>query len=189
MKKQMISGALLALCSTLAIAHPEHALTSVTAGFMHPLTGWDHLLMLLAVGIWSAKSSSTKIRLELPITFISVLALGVSLGFFGLSFAAIEATIAISVIAMGLLMMLKLPESSAVRTSIVAVFAVLHGLVHGAELSGQYYSEVMAGLLLASLLLGGIGFCIGRFQNKVSYWFNSGLALLMVCVGGMQLVG
>jgi len=187
MKKQMISGVLLTLCSSLAIAHPGHALTSAAAGFMHPLTGWDHLLMLLAVGVWSAKSSA-KIRLELPATFILVLAFGVSLGFFGLSFAAIETTVAISLIVMGVLMLLRLPDSSALRMSVVAVFAMIHGLVHGTELSGQYYVEVMAGLLLASLLLGGIGFCIGRFQHKISYWFNSGLALLMLCVGSMQLV-
>lgn len=187
MKKQLVVGSLLALCSTLAAAHSGHALASVEAGFLHPFTGWDHLLMLLAVGAWSAQSSGNK-SLDLPLTFILVLAFGASLGFFGLSISGLETAIALSVMAMGLLMAVKLPNSTAVRMGVVAVFALFHGLAHGVELSAQHYAAVMAGMLLAAALLSGLGFWVGSYRNQISFWFNKVLALLMLGFGGLLLM-
>lgn len=187
MKKQIVSGSLLALCSTLAVAHPGDVLTSAAAGFIHPFTGWDHFLMLLAVGVWSAKSLG-KVSVELPITFMLTLALGASVGFIGLSVAGLETAIAISVIAMGLLVTVKPPKSTIVRVGIVAAFAMLHGVAHGVELSSQQYVSVMIGMLLATALLSGIGYWVGSRRNQLVYWVNKGLALLMLGVGGMLLM-
>jgi len=186
MKKQIVSGSLLALCSTLAFAHSSDALISAAAGFTHPFTGWDHFLMLLAVGVWSAKSVG-KSSVELPITFMLTLGFGASLGFVGLSFSGLETAIAISVIAMGLLVAVKPPKSTVVRVSMLAVFAMLHGVAHGVELSSQHYASVMIGMLLATALLSGIGYWVGSHRSQLVYWVNKGLALSMLCVGGMLL--
>ncbi|MFT6067275.1 MAG: urease accessory protein [Methylophilaceae bacterium] len=187
MGKKIASGSLLALCSTLAFAHPGDALTSTAAGFIHPFTGWDHFLMLLAFGVWSAKSLG-KASVGLQITFMLTLAFGASLGFIGLSFLGVEMAVAISVIAMGLLVTVKPPKSAIVRVSIVATIAMLHGLAHGVELSSQHYVSVMIGMLLATALISGIGYWVGSHRNQLVYWVNKGLALLMLGVGIMLLM-
>jgi len=187
MKKQLIVGSLLALSSTLVMAHPGHALTSMEAGFMHPLTGWDHLLMLLGVGMWSA-SASGKARLDLPLTFILVLALGASLGFFGVSIAGVETGIAMSLVIMGLFMVFKRPNTMPVRMGVLALFGILHGLAHGVELHAQHYAAVMFGMLLATVLLSVLGFWVGSYRNQVAYWFNKVLAASMLGLGSVLLM-
>lgn len=187
MKKQLAVGVLLAIFSTFAMAHSGHGLTNAVAGFMHPFTGLDHLLMILAVGVWSARSSG-KASVELSVTFILMLAFGASLGFFGLSIAGLETAIAVSVIAMGLLITLKIPSSTIFRLSIVSVFAILHGVAHGVELSSQHYAAVLLGMLLATTIISAVGYWIGSYRHQLIYWLNKLLALSMIAVGSLLLM-
>lgn len=207
MKKQLMGGIACSLFSTIVLAHPGHDLTSAYAGFTHPFLGLDHLLMMLAIGVWAAKLSGA-LRWQLPATFIGFMAVGAGLGFMGLTVSSVETAIAASVISMGVLLVINLPIPAIGRVSIVAVFATMHGLAHGLELltaptpmpnialvstaliqglSLQHYS-VLVGMLLATALLHGIGFIVGSQRHLVMQWFNNGLAFVMLIAGGLLLL-
>ena len=187
MKKQLIGGILLLLFSTLALAHPGHGLSSAYAGFTHPLMGWDHLLMMLAVGVWAAKLAGN-MRWQLPLTFISFMAIGAGLGFLGLRLVGVETAIASSVIAMGVLLVINLRLSPSVRVAIIASFALLHGLAHGVELNSTQNASALLGMLLATLLLHCIGYVAGMQRYQVRRWVDVGLAVLMVFAGSLLLI-
>ena len=187
MKKQILFGLLLASTSTLAMAHPGHGMESAYAGFMHPLTGLDHLLVMLAVGLWAGKLGG-KACWQLPLTFMLVMALGAILGMTGISFSGIETAIAATVMAMGVLLVISLPISAVVRTGLVAIFALMHGLAHGAELSGQSGLHVLAGMLLATGLLHAAGLLLSSQQLKWTKWIHTGFGLGFMLAGGYLLI-
>lgn len=187
MKKQLIGGVLLSLFSTLALAHPGHGLSSAYAGFMHPFMGWDHLLMMLAVGVWAAKLTGN-LRWQLPLTFVSFMAIGAGVGFLGLRLVGMETAIASSVIAMGVLLVMNLRLSSQLRVVIIASFALFHGLAHGVELNSTQNVSALVGMLLATLILHGIGYVAGLQQHQIRRWVDIGLAIVMVFTGGLLLV-
>lgn len=121
------------LTPALAFAHPGHDSSGLMAGVAHPLTGLDHLLAMLAVGLWAAQQQSAA-RWALPVTFVASLLLGGVLGFAGLHIPFMETGIAASVLALGLLVAVaaRLPMSLALGMS--ALFALIHGVAHGLEL-------------------------------------------------------
>lgn len=194
MKKQLIAGAVSSLFSTLVLAHPGHGLTSAYAGFAHPFMGLDHLLMMLAIGLWAAKLTG-RLRWQLPVIFISFMAIGAGLGFLGLNVPGIETCIAASVMAMAVLLVINLSISPIGRISTVAAFATMHGLAHGLELSATQNLllqdavfqgvSVLSGVLLATALLHGIGFFVGMQRYLIAKWVNTGLALVMFVAGGL----
>lgn len=195
MKKQMITGVLCFLISAVASAHPGHELasgmTSFSAGFMHPLTGWDHLLVMFAIGVWAAKLGG-KARWQLPLAFVITMALGAILGLIGLSFAGVETAIAASVIAMGLLLGINLPISAKARIGITALFAVMHGMAHGIEFYSNPFSlnqgyVALAGMLLTTALLHGAGLIIGAQRYQWLLYLRASLASSMVLIGGYLL--
>src|SRR5690606_11637820 len=107
MKKQsrLVQGLpvlLTALFPAVAFAHPGHEMASMAAGFLHPLTGLDHLLVMLAVGLWAGKTGG-KARWQLPLIFMLVMAVGGLAGMSQLVLPGMEIGIAVSVLAMGLL--------------------------------------------------------------------------------------
>lgn len=207
MKKQLMGGIACSLFSTIVLAHPGHDLTSAYAGFTHPFLGLDHLLVMLAIGVWAAKLTGA-LRWQLPVIFIGFMAVGAVLGFMGLNVSGVETAIAASVMAMGVLLVMNLPMLPIGRVSVVVVFATMHGLAHGLELlatknpmqnsaaisasvfqglSFQHYS-VLVGMLLATALLHGIGFTVGMQRHLVMKWFNNGLAFVMLIAGGLLLL-
>jgi urease accessory protein len=187
MKKQVISGVLLALFSTLALAHPGHGLSSAYAGFMHPLMGWDHVLMMLAVGVWASKLSGNA-RWQLPLTFLSAMTIGSLLGLAGFSFAGVETAIAASVMAMGLLLVIHISISAIIRIGIVALFAVLHGMAHGIELHVQQSYAALGGMLIATALLHYAGFLLGSQRIKWVKWLQSSLPWVMLLTSSYVLL-
>lgn len=187
MKTQHITGILLSLFSTLALAHPGHGLSSAYAGLMHPLMGWDHLLMMLAVGVWASKQNGNA-RWQLPLTFLSAMTIGAFLGLAGFSFSGVETAIAASVMAMGLLLVIHLTIPAIIRIGIVALFAVLHGMAHGVELHSQQGYAALGGMLIATALLHCAGFLIGSQRLALRQWLNNGLAYTMLLVGGYLLL-
>ncbi len=187
MKKQLIGGILLLLFSTLTLAHPGHGLSSAYAGFMHPFMGWDHLLMMLAVGVWASRLTGN-LHWQLPLTFVSFMAIGAGVGFLGLRLVGMETAIASSVIAMGILLVINLRLSSQVRVAIIASFALFHGLAHGVELDSTQNNSALLGILLATLILHGIGYIAGLQQYQIRRWLDLGLALVMMLTGSLLLV-
>ena len=104
-----------------------------TSGFMHPLTGWDHIAAMVAVGIWGAFLRQPAIWV-LPIVFPLVMALGGALGVLGVPVPLIEPGIAASSIVIGLAILAAWRAPLWLAAVIVGLFAIFHGHAHGAEL-------------------------------------------------------
>ena len=187
MKKQILVATLFSLISGFANAHPGHGLVSTYAGFMHPLTGLDHLLVMLAVGVWAAKLGGPA-RWQLPLTFIITMAFGALLGSIGLNFAGIETAIAASVMAMGVFLMLSLSMNKQAQLGIVALFALLHGMAHGVVINSQSNMAALAGMLMATVALHGIGYLMGAQRAAMFNLGNKLFAWLMLFVGSYLLV-
>ncbi len=103
------------------------------SGFLHPLTGLDHLVAMVAVGIWGAQLGAPAIWI-LPITFPLVMALGGVLGVLHVPLPMPEVAIALSALVLGAAVAARLRVPFAVAAVIVAVFAIFHGHAHGVEL-------------------------------------------------------
>jgi urease accessory protein len=185
--KKYILAIFLSLFASLAQAHPGHGLESAFAGFMHPLTGWDHLLVMLAVGVWAAKLGG-KAPWQLPLTFMGMMVVGALLGMAGMSFSGVETAIATSVMAMGVLLIITLPMQLSTQLGMTALFAVLHGMAHGLELHTQSNLSAFSGMLIATLLLHASGVLLGSQQVKIQKWLHNGLAYTMLLVGAYWLV-
>lgn len=128
----IISLALLAT-PTLALAHPGHEHSGLVAGLAHPLGGLDHLLAMAAVGLWAALQSGAA-RWSVPLAFVLSMLLGGLLGFAGWTLPGLEAGIASSVLALGLLVALAVRPPLAIAVALAGLFAVSHGVAHGLEL-------------------------------------------------------
>jgi len=103
-------------------------------GFNHPLTGWDHLVTMLAVGIWAAQLRGQAIWM-LPLAFVGVMSLGGLAGAAGLAIPSVEGIILLSAAVFSVLITRKIRFSTTINVSIVAFFAFFHGFAHGHEIS------------------------------------------------------
>jgi len=173
-KTAMRAGALTiaALAAGSAFAHPGHPDSLMTvsgsfsAGFAHPFSGIDHLLAMLAVGLWAAQNKRSAMWV-LPLAFPLMMVVGALLAFAGLEFPAAETGIAASVAVLGLLIAfaVKMPLWSS--TLVVSLFALFHGYAHGSELPhGSSAAMYGLGFVLATALLHAAGLGIGLFAGK-----------------------
>lgn len=190
--RKIVLSILVAGFSSALFAHPGHDIVgnnfaSAYAGFIHPFTGLDHLLVMLAIGIWASKLGG-KARWQLPLTFLFSMAIGAVLGLAGITFSGVETAIAASVMAMGLLLAINLPISAMSRIGLVAFFAIFHGLAHGVELYSQQSFYTLTGMLLATALLHGLGLLMGYGFNsqrvELTKWLQNAVAFMMVMAGG-----
>lgn len=134
--KRLFAAAALLLTPALAFAHPGHGDNGLLAGISHPIGGLDHLLAMLAVGLWAAQQQGAA-RWALPCTFVGTMLLGGVLGFEGLSLPALESGIAASVLALGLAVALAVRPALSLAVGATALFALFHGVAHGLELPGD----------------------------------------------------
>ena len=173
----------LILISTLATSAPIAALahTGVDAGmhhgfvtgFMHPLTGLDHLAAMLAVGLWSALVArrAWPDLLWAPAGFAAMLLVGALAGLQGLEVSGVEPMIAASLLVMGLLVATRLQVPGPVAALLVGAFAAFHGLAHGYELAGEPGAALtLAGMLSATVLLHGVGIGLGWALRHAPRW-------------------
>ena len=165
MKRDSLSRSL-ALAATLwpalALAHVgQGRAEGFLAGLSHPVSGLDHVLAMVSVGLWGAQLGAPAIWL-LPVTFPMVMAFGGMLGLAGVALPGVEAVIALSGILLGLAVLAEWKPPLPVAAVIVGFFAVFHGHAHGAELppgaSGLTYS---IGFVAATGTLHGVGIGIG----------------------------
>lgn len=158
---------LLAYVTILPVAE-AHTFGSQGAGLMagltHPFVGLDHLLAMIAVGIWAGQLGGRAVWL-IPLTFVSVMAAAATLASFGLLLPLMEPAIACSVLVLGLLIAGSVRLPTSVSALLVSLFAVFHGYAHGLELP-QAASPILygAGFVLATALLHGLG--IGFARNS-----------------------
>lgn len=152
----------IALCPATASAHTEQGVVGgFVSGLLHPVIGFDHLVAMVAVGLWGAQLESPAIWL-LPITFPVIMALGAVLGVAGVALPLVEFGIAGSALVLGSAVALRLRPPLWVAAALVSLFAIFHGHAHGAELPEAAHAlaygvgfVISTGLLhLAGILLG-----------------------------------
>jgi hydrogenase/urease accessory protein HupE len=165
------------LSPTLAHAHSAGtALNGWHDGFNHPLHGWDHLLVMIAVGWWAAQQRGRAVWL-IPLTFVGVMAAGGIVGATGIALPGVELAILLSVAVFAALVARKARLRLSASVWLVGFFAFFHGFAHGAEMPGSA-GIVMFGLgfILATLLLHVFGLATGRLVAFVVACFVSGSA-------------
>ena len=158
--------------SSAALAHVgEHSHMSVAEGLLHPFSGLDHVLAMLAVGLWASQLGGRALWL-LPLTFPAVMALGAALGMSGVVLPGVEIGIAGSVLVLGAAVALALRPSLAVSVPLIAAFALLHGYSHGVELPASVSAfGYGAGFIAATLALHAIGIAIGVVAGRIPVRF------------------
>jgi urease accessory protein len=134
-------------------------------GIRHPVSGVDHVLAMIAVGLWGAQLGAPAVWL-LPVTFPVVMAFGGLFGLMGVNLPGIEIGIAVSAIALGLVIFREARLNLYVAAAIVGFFAIFHGYAHGAELppggNGMLYS---IGFVVTTGLLHASGIAIGLIHR------------------------
>lgn len=150
-----------AAVSSSAHAHSgEGAVGGFVSGFVHPLFGVDHIVAMVAVGLWGAFLGAPAVWL-LPVVFPAVMAFGGALGVLGVPVPAIETGIALSGVVLGLMVLFAARPPIKVAALLVGFFAVFHGHAHGTELpSAASPLTYSIGFVVSTglLHLGGIGF-------------------------------
>jgi urease accessory protein len=178
-------GLLSTLVTSPAWAHVEKgAASGFLAGLHHPISGWDHILAMIAVGLWGAQLGAPAIWL-LPVTFPMVMAFGGFLGLVGIPLPGVEIGIALSAIALGLMVATEARPPLVVAAALVAIFAVFHGHAHGTELpenqNGMLYS---IGFVVATGCLHAVGIAVGLIHR-----WPVGQTVVRAAGGGIALAG
>ena len=166
-RRLMISVAAFGLATAPAFAHldpAEHG--SLAAGLSHPFFGLDHILVMVAVGLWAA-SLKGRAMLVVPAAFVGTMGLGFLAAIAGMPLPFVEPVILASVIFIGIMVALALPFSTAGMAVAVAFFAVFHGHAHGGELGEAGAAVFAAGFILATAVLHAIGIGLGTAFGKL----------------------
>jgi urease accessory protein len=146
----------------MALAHTGEGIAGgFVSGFVHPVLGWDHVVAMVAVGLWGAFLGAPAIWL-LPIIFPLVMAFGAALGVIGLPIPAVETGIASSAVVLGLLILMAARLPLWLAGVIVGVFAIFHGYAHGTELPAAANPFAYGvGFVIATGMLHLIGIAFG----------------------------
>ncbi|MCW5691198.1 MAG: HupE/UreJ family protein [Pseudolabrys sp.] len=173
MKRLLATAAVLVAGSAPAFAHVGHGATeSFAAGIAHPLSGLDHMAVMVAVGLWAALKGGRALWLW-PATFVGVMLIGGALGMSGslahVALPFVEPAILASVVAFGILVALAVDLPLWVGAAIIGAFAVFHGHAHGAEVAEDIGGlEYMAGFALATASLHALGIGFALFAARHS---------------------
>ena len=175
----------LLLLEQTAFAHVQKGeAVGFLTGFKHPLSGLDHVLAMVAVGLWGAQLGAPAVWL-LPVAFPMVMAFGGMLGLIGVPLPGIEYGIAASAILLGAAVMFELRPPLALAATLVGVFAIFHGHAHGTELPpGQSALLYSLGFVMATGLLHAVGIGIGTVHR-----WNWGQRFLRLAGAGVTVGG
>ncbi len=169
---------ILLLLPATALAHPGHDIHGFAAGFSHPFGGLDHLLAMLALGIWAAMHSRASLSRVLS-GFLAGMGLGGVLGMQGIVPPMLESWVLGSTLLATLLVAIAVRWPLYAQTMVAVLFALAHGMAHGTELpaSGAAWLYV-SGFLFATALLIIAGWIVGRLLGTQfrQRWLGAGLA-------------
>ncbi|HEV8392242.1 MAG TPA: HupE/UreJ family protein [Dongiaceae bacterium] len=180
-----------------ALTSPAFAHTGIgahgngfVAGFLHPLLGLDHELAMLGVGVWAVQLGKRAIWL-VPVSFVTVMAIGAVVGIVGAPLPMVEFGIAGSVLVIGVLIAFGARMPVALAMSLVGAFALFHGHAHGTELPGFAHPAAYgAGFIAATSLLHvagvGVAYLVRRHAAKLPFRITGAM---MAAVGGGLLLG
>ncbi len=169
-----------------ALAHEQVGVGGgLASGFLHPLTGIDHLIAMVAVGIWGAQLGAPAIWV-LPITFPMVMAIGGVLGILHVPLPLPEVMIALSALILGAAVAVRMRLPFTAAAAIVAVFAIFHGHAHGAELPKSANPLAYGvGFVVATGLLHLCGITIGTLTRwPAGERLIQGLGVVVALLGG-----
>jgi urease accessory protein len=176
----------LLLCPLTVFAHQRGGeVIGFASGFWHPISGIDHILAMVAVGMWGAQLGAPAVWV-LPVVFPMVMALGGTMGLMGIKLPGIELCIALSALALGFAVFREARPKLWISATIVGVFAIAHGHAHGTELplgaSGVLYS---IGVVMATGLLHALGIGIGVVHRWTAGRIALRVAGAVVAMGGV----
>jgi urease accessory protein len=164
---QMLTRGVVILAVTIlwaqpAFAHPQEGQAAgLLTGLVHPISGLDHVLAMIAVGLWGAQLGAPAIWV-LPVAFPMVMAMGGMLGFLGVPVPGTEYGIAASAILLGTVVTLEARPPLVLAALVVGLFAIFHGHAHGTELPpGESALLYSMGFVVATGCLHAVGIGIG----------------------------
>lgn len=171
-----------------AWAHPGHEVS----GFLHPFTGLDHVLAMLAVGVWASFLSVERrsAAVLVPAAFLTMMAIGAAAGFAGIKLPMVEAAILTSVFVLGALVALAVRLPSGWAMGLVGGCALFHGYAHAGEAPagspGTYALSFLAATTLLLVVGSGLGAVVRRLIGDLGVRALGGLA---IAGGAFVLVG
>ncbi len=179
------TGAAFAHTGDAAAAHQAQA--GFFEGLMHPLSGLDHLIAMLAVGLWSA---STARRWWIPpLVFAQMLMAGAMLGLTGFQLPVVEPMIASSLVVLGLLLGTRTALPIAFGAALIGLFGLFHGWAHGTGLSGSTQAwQPMVGMLISTAALHASGVWAGRWVRTHNRSWTRIAGALVAMTGGALLL-
>lgn len=184
MHRLLAAAAALVFSSTLAEAHPGSPAHDLVHGFLHPIGGLDHVLAMVAVGLLAAQLGGRALWL-VPAAFVGVMAIATMVGTAGIA-SHVETGLAASVLVLGAVVALGLGMPASLAAIIVGVFAIFHGVAHGAEIpptvAGLSYG---AGFVAATALLHAAGIGAGLLARPLT----AGAYVLRAAGGAIAAVG
>ena len=165
--RDVLTAALFVLATAApAMAHPQQGQAQgFLTGVRHPVSGLDHVLAMICVGVWGAQLGQPAIWL-LPVTFPMVMAFGGFLGLIGIPLPGVEVAVSLSAVLLGVMVARAARPPLAVAAVLVGFFAIFHGHAHGTELpAGQSGLAYSIGFVTATGCLHGIGIAIGEVNR------------------------
>jgi len=174
------------LAATPALAHlPPGEYGSFLAGVTHPVFGLDHVLAMVAVGLWAAQIGGRAV-FWVPTAFVLAMLAGFGLALAGLPLPLVEPAILASIVVLGVAVALAFRPDRRLAMAVVAGLALFHGHAHGGELGGAQAVQFGAGFAVATALLhaAGIGVALAAGQ-----WLRAGGAPLRALGGLTALAG
>ena len=188
MKLLLVLLAVAVLATDTAQAHVGAGpVNGFAHGFAHPWTGIDHILTMIAVGVFAFNLGGRALWV-VPLSFVGMMMVGGALGMAGVAIPFVEAGIGFSVLALGLAVAFGLNLPTLAAMACVGLFAIFHGHAHGAEMpesaSGLEYG---AGFILATASLHAVGIGIGFGVGRLGQAY--GRRVMQAAGGGMALAG
>lgn len=177
-QKMFLLMGLLFLLPSSALAHSSGGdLNGFMHGFLHPLNGLDHILAMVAVGLWASQSGGEKTWM-LPLTFVVTMILGGVLSFTSLTIPSVESGILVSILILGVLTTLSFKLPLLYSSALVCFFALFHGYAHGAEMPfSMSVVSYIAGFSLVTAILHLSGIALGLFFSKASRLIGATITL------------
>ena len=169
-----------------AVAHVgDHSHMTLAEGLRHPFTGLDHLLAMVAVGLWASQLGRPALWL-LPLTFPAVMVLGAAFGISGRELPLVEIAIAGSVLVLGAAIALAYRPSLVVGVGLIALFALAHGYSHGVALPASVSGLTFGiGFVATTLMLHAIGISLGMLANRVPLRYAARTAGAVIAAFGV----
>lgn len=193
----VLPALLLASLALPALAHPGHPGgethdAGFAQGFAHPFGGFDHLLAMIAVGLWAvqfaARTENRAVLWLLPAAFVLPMGAGFLLALNGIALPGVEAGIALSVLILGLAVAFAARPPLAAAMAVTAGFALFHGHAHGGEMGDGVATTYAAGMLLATALLHGIGLVVALLSQQIATPVLTRAAGAAVAVAGVVIL-